>query len=98
MKKSVLLNLFTIAPLSLWGYISVLMGGALINVAPEQKLSILIAFLLMFIIFLFYYAVFIFYLKCNAKGTQKYEQYCMICMVVGLIFIVISLLMYYHRS
>lgn len=92
MKK--LLNLFTVAPLVLWGGTSSSISRVLMNIiSVDQRLSILFAFILMYIIFIFYYVLLISYLRIYSNDTYKYKLYCAICLVVGTAFTIFSLLL-----
>lgn len=85
-------NFFTIAPLALWGCISLLMGMILRNHSIELRLHAWIAMVLMYVIFVLYYILLILYFKSSSTNVEKNKRHAFICLLSGTVFHVISLL------
>lgn len=88
MNKKILLNLFTIVPFALWGYIAVGLNRTK-NVLPsEQHFDLYIISIFVYLIFIFYYTLLILHLKKNSIDNVKHQKYCIVCIVIGSAFLI----------
>ena len=63
MNKKILVNLFTIVPFALWGYIALGLSRIKNVLFSEQRLNIYIISIFIYLILVFYYILLILYLK-----------------------------------
>lgn len=91
MNKKLSFNFLTIVPFALWTYIAFGLSRVK-NIFPsEQRLNICIISIFVYLIFVFYYTLLILHLKKSAIDNVKYRRYCIVCIVIGSVFLMSSL-------
>ena len=87
MNNKLSINLLTIAPLALWGYMSISLNRMMNVLPPEHVLDAYITSVLMYVILALYYIVLRMHLK-NSVDNAKQQKYCIACLAIGLVFLV----------
>lgn len=91
-------NLFTVAPLALWGGATSFISRALISInSTEQRLNLLIAIAFMNIVLIMYYILLRNYLKNQQNDVARYKLYCTICAALGTAFTILSFAITYYK-
>ncbi|KSV59616.1 hypothetical protein [Acetivibrio ethanolgignens] len=91
MNQKLSLNLLTVGPFALWGYIALGLSRMRDMIPSEQRLDTYIISVFVYLIFVFYYTLLILYLKKDSIDNVKYQKYCIACLVIGFVFLASSL-------
>lgn len=92
MNKKILVNLFTIVPFALWGYIALGLSRIKNVLFSEQRLNIYIISIFIYLILVFYYILLILYLKRSLINNVNSLQMCHVCLAIGCVFLICSFL------
>ena len=92
MNKKILVNLFTIVPFALWGYIALGLSRIKNVLFSEQRLNIYIISIFIYLILVFYYILLILYLKRSLINNVNSLKMCNVCLAIGCVFLICSFL------
>ncbi len=90
MDKKILVNLFTIVPFALWGYIALGLSRIKNVLLSEQRLNVYIISIFIYLILVFYYTLLILYLKRSLINNVNCPKICFVCLGMGCVFLICS--------